>query len=151
MPEVEPILNELIDSDMLERPKDEYVVDVKIHMLMAKMYPCIPNYHRDFMPRDENGKRIPGKGSGEKMFMWISGAPLTEYIGEGGKTYNKAPQQWHSFTQDDLHRGTLSEEHTWRCFIRVIPKKFIHSTTINEGSKRQHIQVYIPQPDKFTW
>jgi len=150
MPEVEPILKELIQSDMLELPIKDYLVDVKIHMLMPKQYPCIPNWHRDFLPRDEQGKRIQGEFSDEKMYMWLSSAPLTEYFDEDSATYFKEPQKWHSFTQRDLHRGTMSEEHVWRCFIRVIPKSFVHSHTSNVGTLRRHTQVYL-DAKSFSW
>lgn len=150
MPEVKPILDELLGSGMLEFPKEDYVVDVKIHMLMPKQYPCIPNWHRDFIPRDENLKRDFKGITGEKMYMWLSGAPLTEYRKPDGSTVFKPAQQWHSFDQNDLHRGTVSDEHTWRCFIRVIPKKFVHQTTINVGQLRRHTQVYLDS-NKFNW
>lgn len=148
MPEVEEILEGLYP--LLELPKEDYAVDVKIHMLMPKQYPCIPNWHRDFIPRDENLKRDFKAVTGEKMYMWLSGAPLTEYKDKGGNNHFKPAQKWHTFTQDDLHRGTMCEEHTWRCFIRVIPKKFIHSTTINVGKLRRHTQVYLDS-NKFNW
>lgn len=149
MPEVKPILDELYP--LLEFDKEEYVVDVKIHMLMPKQFPCIPNWHRDFVPRDENLKRDFKAVTGEKMYMWLSGTPLTEYRdSETGETYFKEEQKWHTFTQNDLHRGTMSNEHTWRCFIRVIPRKFIHGTTINVGKIRRHTQVYLDS-NKFNW
>lgn len=149
MPEVEPILRELHESGLLEGDWSEYLIDIKVHMLMPNMYPCIPNWHYDFMPRDENGERVPAQASDKKMYMWISGAPLTEYRKEG-KVFTKPAKQWHTFTQSDLHRGTASEEHTWRCFIRVIPKEFVHSTTCNVGTRRRHSQTYI-NPENFTW
>lgn len=147
MPEVSPILEELIPS--LELGIDEYVVDVKIHMLMPNQFPCIPNWHFDFMPRDKNGDRVPSKVSPLKMYMWLSGHPLTLYKNEQGE-FTKPPQQWHSFTQKDLHRGQMCEEHTWRCFIRVIPKQFVHSITTNVGTIRRHTQVYCDSR-KFKW
>ena len=150
MPEVKPILEELKNSNMLELPINDYVVDVKIHMLMPKQFPCIPNWHRDFVPRDKNLKRDFKAITGEKMFMWLSGSPLTEYKDKEGNDYFKGAQKWHSFDQNDLHRGTMSDEHTWRCFIRVVPRKFIHQTTINTGQKRIHTQVYL-NASNFNW
>jgi hypothetical protein len=149
MPEISGLLEEV--KPMLEMSEDNYVVDVKVHMLMPNSYPCIPNWHYDFLPRDGDGKRIKGERSKLKMFMWISGEPLTIYKDrETGKEYTKECKKWHSFTQDDMHRGSMSEIHTWRCFIRVIPKKFIHKTTKNIGEERRHIQVYCDS-SKFRW
>ena len=150
MPNVKPILDELIESGQLEKSIDEYLIDVKVHMLMPNQFPCIPNWHLDFMPRDENGNRVPARATGEKMYMWLSGAPLTLYRNKNGEEYTKPAQQWHSFTQKDLHRGQMCEEHTWRGFIRIIPKKFVHQTTCNVGTLRRHTQVYLDS-ENFRW
>lgn len=150
MPEVWPILNELVTDGLLELPLSHYSFDVKVHMLMPNQYPCIPNWHRDFVPRDENLVRNAKKISDKKMYMWISGEPLTEYMTTDKKVYTKPAQEWHSFTMRDLHRGTLCKIHTWRCFIRVIPTEFIHPTTINIGQLRRHTQVYLDSK-KFNW
>jgi len=155
MPEADPILSELYNSDMLELPVNEYAVDIKVHMLMPKMWPCIPNWHRDFVPRDDSNKRLPKELPAVedclKMYEWISGPPFTEFMRQDKSTYLIKPQEWHSFTQHDVHRGTRSDKFQWRCFIRVIPKSFIHPATINIGTKRQHIQTYLEAPDKFNW
>lgn len=150
MPEVAPILDELIPD--LELPVEDYAVDVKVHMLMPDSYPCIPNWHRDFTPRDHHNKRLPFSKDdvGNKMYIWLSGEPLTEYIDENGNKFHKEAQKWHSFTRNDLHRGTISHIHTWRCFIRVIPKCFIHDITKNVGQIRRHCQVYLDSKH-FTW
>jgi len=148
MPEIIPILDELCPS--LELSTDEYRVDVKIHMLMPNQYPCIPNWHCDFLPRDAEGNRAKTQYSPLKMYMWISGEPLTEYKRKDGTTYTKPANEWHAFTQKDLHRVTVSSSHTWRCFIRVIPTCFVHATTINRGQIRRHSQVYLDAA-KFKW
>jgi hypothetical protein len=148
MPEVQPMLDELIPH--LELPVEDYVVDVKVHMLMPNEYPCIPNWHRDFVPRDEALNKIPKDISGEKMYIWVSGEPKTEWK-KPPKKLDCSNFDWIEFTQRDVHRGVVSKQHTWRCFIRVIPKKFIHPSTINVGQLRRHSQVYIETPDKFSW
>ena len=148
MPEVLPILVHLKPEDSW----DNYLIDVKIHMLMPEQFPCIPNWHYDFLPRDSEGKRLNCQRgySDKKMYMWISAAPLTLYKDSRGHEYTKPAKQWHSFTQKDMHRGQVSKDHVWRCFIRVIPKVFLHSTTINVGQVRGHIQVYADSR-KFRW
>lgn len=149
MPEVTPILEEL--EPTLELPIEEYLVDVKVHMLMPDQFPAIPNWHYDFLPRDANGNRCDGHVATDKMYMWLSGLPLTEYKDRITKEVTTKPaQQWHSFTQDDLHRATVSDIHTWRCFIRVIPKKLVHTVTINTAQVRRHCQVYLDS-SKFRW
>lgn len=151
MPEVEPIIFDLLWSGMLEAHPDEYLADVKVHMLMPNQYPCIPNWHRDFLPRDSDNKRVRGiKPSKKKMYMWVSGDPLTEYRSASGEIYTKPAREWHSFTQWNVHRGAPAKSFTWRCFIRVIPKEFVHECTKNMGTVRRHCQVYL-DPEKFSW
>ena len=148
MPEVAPMLDSIIPH--LEHDKEDYMVDVKVHMLMPNQYPCIPNWHRDFVPRDKDNKQLPQDISGDKMYIWISGGPYTEYKSFQEKIESNG-YNWTVIDQNDFHRGIKSEEHTWRCFIRLIPKKFVHPATINIGELRRHSQVYIDQPDKFRW
>lgn len=147
MPEVKPILDDLIPH--LELDVSEYLVDVKVHMLMPGEYPCIPNWHRDFVPRGLDLKQIPEAISKEKMYLWASGAPYTEF--KKPPTVLDGEYKWIEFDQTEFHRGVKSEIHTWRCFIRAIPKKFVHPTTINIGELRRHSQIYIDEPDKFRW
>ena len=146
MPEVMPVLAKLSP----EFTWDDYYIDVKIHMLMPDQYPCIPNWHFDFLPRGEDGKRCSNERSDKKMYMWLSSAPLTLYKGKDGKEFTKPAQEWHSFTQSDMHRGQISEDRVWRCFIRVIPKEFLHTVTKNVGEIRRHIQAYCDS-SKFRW
>jgi len=146
MPEVLPILAKLSP----EMHWDEYYIDVKIHMLMPGQFPCIPNWHFDFLPRDADGERSSNERSDKKMYMWLSAAPLTLYKDKNGATFTKPAQEWHSFTQADMHRGQVSEDHVWRCFIRIIPKCFLHTVTKNVGEVRRHIQVYCDS-SKFRW
>ena len=148
MPEVIPIIDDLIP--FLEHGINDYAIDVKVHMLMPGEYPCIPNWHCDFVPRDENLNKKPSKITGDKMYLWVSGPPYTEFKRSPTKIHT-GNYTWVEFDQTDLHRGVISEIHTWRCFIRLIPKWFIHSTTINVGTIRRHSQVYIEDPSKFRW
>lgn len=148
MPEVLPIIEELIPY--LEHNINDYLIDVKVHMLMPGEYPCIPNWHADFVPRDENLKKQHSKITSDKMYLWTSGAPKTEF--KNGKVIIKTENyNWIEFDQRSIHRGTKSEEHTWRCFIRLIPKWFVHNHTINVGTIRRHSQVYIDDPNNFRW
>ena len=156
MPEVKPILDQLAESEGGDDFWNGKLIDVKVHMLMPKQFPCIPDWHYDFRPRNDNGKRIANNsikvGTGEKMWTWLSGAPFTEFVNRntGKREFSKA-QEWHSFTQDDIHRGTASKEHTWRCFIRVIPAHLAHSAlTVNVGGLRRHCQVYLDAND-YRW
>lgn len=66
---------------------NEFEIDIKIHMLMPNQYPCIPNWHCDNVPRDENGitdyQRAEAQsivGKEHPMFLWISSTPCTEFL-----------------------------------------------------------------------
>ena len=150
MPEVTPIIDQLLESGMLEDSPENYLVDVKIHMLIEGMFPCIPNWHKDFQPRNDDAQRTESIKCDRKMYMWLSGAPSTEYLSNiTGEVYTKKAGQWNTFTRNDVHRGTASTCSTWRCLIRVIPKDFVHSTTIHVGEIRRHTQVYLPET--YSW
>lgn len=148
MPEIVPIVDDLIDSKNMEYPISQYLIDVKVHMLMPNMFPCIPNWHRDFVPRDKNLNKLPEKITGEKMYLWVSNAPITEFQ-EKPNIIKCKNTRWVEFTQNDWHRGVASTKHTWRCFIRIIPKHFTPLNQKNMGTIRRHSQVYLSE--KFEW
>ena len=157
MPEVEPILIQLSGANDWRAAKfwKDKLIDVKVHMLMPKQFPCIPNWHYDFRPRNESGVRLlPADatvGTGEKLWAWISGPPFTEFYDENQVIQQSTPNEWHDFTQDDLHRGSAATEHCWRCFIRVIPAHLAHACMPeNVGQIRRHTQVYLDSED-FNW
>jgi hypothetical protein len=148
MPEVQSMLMLLLPH--LEHDAKDYLVDVKVHMLMPNEYPCIPNWHRDFVPRDKNLNQLPEKITGDLMYIHVSGAPYTQFKTDQG-TIATSEALWTVITQNDFHRGIKSEIHTWRAFIRLIPKWFVHPATVNVGKLRRHSQVYIDEPDQFRW
>jgi len=148
MPDIAPLLKDL--EDILQHNKEDYFIDVKVHKLMPGQFPCIPNWHVDFAPRDENGTRIRDVLAKDNMYLWISGAPLAEFR---NKNINMEAGKWIKFTQKDTHRGTMAEDFTWRGFIRVIPKWFKHADTKtcnNVDVMRIHSQVYL-DAEKFKW
>lgn len=127
----------------------EYVVDVKVHKLMPKQWPCIPNWHCDFVPRDEETlverPELITDG-GPPMMFWISGPPITEF--KDGRTVT--PGEWMEFTQRDYHRGIAATEHGWRTFIRLAPADLVRAGLPREEIPappdqwiRRHAQVYL--------
>ena len=155
MPEIKPIIEELVNSGKLEFDADEYVVDVKVHMLMPDQYPCIPNWHCDFVPRDKELRLRPDLITGEKMYLWVSGEPRTEFRNPPNKI-NTGNYEWVEFTQKDSHRGVKSTIRTWRCFIRLTPKRLIvdrptgNKDDSHRGELRRHSQVYLDAKN-FNW
>ena len=48
-------------------------------MLMPNQWPCIPNWHYDNVPRDQDGnQRFDLVDESKVMLMWVSGHPLPE-------------------------------------------------------------------------
>lgn len=132
---------------------DEYICDIKKHMLMPKQYPCIPNWHRDFVPRNEELKEclelIDPKA---QMFFWLSGPPFTEFK-DGRKI---EANKWIKFTQNDLHRGRPSANHCERTFVRIAPLSIMKQAGVGDVPARQekwirtHTQVYLDAAN-FKW
>lgn len=75
MPEIMPILKTSPVS------LTSMIVDVKVHMLMPNQWPCIPNWHQDFVPRDPQTKEKRPEliDPSQKMWLWLSNPPLTEF------------------------------------------------------------------------
>ena len=144
MPEIAPILWSA--PAMCWKDPYDYVVDVKVHMLMPGQWPCIPNWHTDFCPRDGEGNKLPElRDKKHLMWLWLSGPPYTEF--RDGREIT--PMTWIPFTQFDEHRGTQSEEHCWRMFIRLAPAEIAPRVTDGDYLRR-HTQVYLDS-DNFTW
>lgn len=156
MPEIIPIVNDLVESGKMQFHINDYLIDVKVHMLMANQFPCIPDWHCDFVPRNNETKiKEPERITGEKMYLWVSGEPKTEFKVTPNiiKCENT---EWVEFTQNDYHRGVKATKRTWRCFIRLTPKVLIEGRpTSNKdfshrGSLRRHSQVYL-DANSFEW
>ena len=150
MPELRSVLLGL--SSVCEKSLSDYIVDVKVHMLMPNQHPCIPNWHYDNIPRDESGKQDFSKQVEDKMYLWVSGSPLIQFKYPIDRTDSYGfifSQEWIPFTQKDSHRGTASLQHTWRLFIRACPNTIL---TPNPPEKwlRRHSQVYLDSKT-FSW
>lgn len=103
-----PDLEELIMS-FPENPSD-YLWDVKVHMLMPEQFPCITNWHFDNIPRVDGKQDFSLIQPSEKMWLWLSGEPLTLFKNNEGSPLKVPAQTWVNFSQEDEHRGVASEE-----------------------------------------
>lgn len=129
--------------DFPDEPSD-FTWDVKVHMLMPRQYPCIPNWHTDNVPRVNGIQRFDLIKPELPMYVWISGAPLTQF--EHGYLL---PKTWHRFTQKDRHRGTMAAEFCWRGFIRATHKDIMPP---KQGDHlRRHCQVYMDSAETYEW
>lgn len=136
-----PDLKDLI----LSFPDDlsDFTWDVKVHMLMPRQYPCIPNWHVDNVPRPDGRQRFDLVQLDKPMYLWISNGPLTEF--ENG--YIK-PQTWVKFNQADKHRGTAAQEFCWRGFIRATHRNILPYNP-KADHLRRHCQVYVSED--YVW
>lgn len=136
MPDLIPVLSTFPENQF------DFTWDVKVHMLMPRMYPCIPNWHQDFCPR-VGGIQRPELADDTRMYLWLSGPPLTEFRGGFVR-----PREWVKFTPKDEHRGTPSGDFCWRGFIRAVDRKLLAPRTSN--FLRRHSQVYL-DAGEYTW
>lgn len=150
-----PDLKNLLET-FPENPTD-FIWDVKVHMLMPNQFPCIPNWHRDMVPRDENMKEDDSKIDDTKpMYLWISNGPLTIFKDEFGEEFLVEPKTWKRFTQRDWHCGQVSDKFQWRGLIRACHKdlgisdKKVNNPFENKNPLRRHTQVYL-DANNFKW
>lgn len=137
MPDVKEILDTFPDNPW------DFTWDVKVHMLMPRQYPCIPNWHTDNVPRENGLQRFDQIKPNLPMYAWISGPPLTQF-----KHGYIAPRTWIRFTQLDEHRGTESGEFCWRGFIRATHQGILMPKA--SDYLRRHAQVYL-DAEKYQW
>lgn len=121
----------------------EFTWDVKVHMLMPNQYPCIPNWHTDNVPRVNGVQRFDLCRPEKPMYLWVSGAPLTQFK----HGFVKAGV-WHRFNQLDEHRGNAAADFGWRGFIRATHKDI---QAPKDGDwLRRHSQVYV-DAESYQW
>ena len=136
-----PILAPIVDT-FPDEPSN-FTWDVKIHMLMPRQFPCIPNWHCDNVPRVGGVQRFDLIKPNLPMYLWLSDAPLTQFL--HGYVL---PQTWVRFTQVDQHRGTAASEFGWRCFIRATHREILAPK--NKDNERRHCQVYL-DANEYQW
>lgn len=137
MPDLGPVLFTFPDN------RHNFTFDIKIHMLFPGQYPCIPNWHTDFVPRENGIQRFDLCKPNLPMYLWLSGGPLTQF-----KHGFVEAQKWVRFTQLDEHRGLPSGEFTWRCFIRAVHKDICPPK--QSDWLRRHCQVYL-NAETYQW
>lgn len=136
-----PDLKEVLDT-FPENPRD-FTWDIKVHMLMPRQYPCIPNWHVDNVPRENGMQQFDKVQLHLPMYLWISGPPLTQF--RNGYVH---PGVWIRFNQADEHRGTAASEFTWRAFIRATHKDLMPAKASDH--LRRHSQVYL-DAEEYKW
>lgn len=162
-------------TDLMETaPLDdlsEWELDLKIHMLMPKQYPALPNWHCDNVPRVNGKTNYQGiDDNAPRMLLWVSGGPHTEFLrddweveeevqghdevaglvnGYGFPTMKAPGNCWISMDQRTPHRATRAEEFTWRVFARLTHRSIAPARPVLTHMRR-HCQVYVC-PKTFSW
>jgi len=144
-----PDLAEMVLYTFPEKIND-FVWDVKVHMLMPGQWPCIPNWHYDNIPRANNKQDFDLVKPDLPMYLWLSGPPFTEFKRDDGSTYFVEANKWHKFTQKDLHRGHMATDFCWRGFIRATHKGIMPQNKPGHDPLRRHSQVYL-DVNNFSW
>lgn len=137
IPELSEVMKTFPDNPEL------FTFDVKIHMLMPRQYPCIPNWHVDNVPRVGGVQRFDLTKPHLPMYLWLSNGPLTQF-----KYGYVEPRKWVRFTQVDEHRGTMAGEFCWRCFIRATHSEI--QPPKRGPWERRHCQVYL-DAETYEW
>ncbi len=145
---------------------DDWIVDSKTVMLMRGMFPCIPGWHHDDVPRtraDGQPNYDTPEYRSEHIASVVGDASLTEYISQavevpeipiGRKIY----QAWDrylealdplrqqvssgdvvSFSWQTFHRGMKATKNGWRFFIRASR----NTTRPFKNEIRKQVQVYL--------
>lgn len=150
-------------------PEGKWIIDSKVTMLMKRMWPCIPGWHHDDVPRTRKDGQPdymnPRWNAAEHIATVIGDASLTEFIDQkvelplprSGTIYQKwdkllggmklRTRQIRSgdlvaFEAQTLHRGMPATESGWRIFIRAS----IGSTRKFYNERRTQVQVYVDDP-----
>lgn len=121
----------------LEFRSDKALVDTKVHMLFPNMYPCIPGWHLDDVPRTRKDKQpdhvnpiyksrhcamIVGDAS-RTQFM-EGNLSLPEYPDGSGKIiykeWDKRVNTYHNFSHTTVYQVSSNEiiEFNWQTFHR---------------------------------
>lgn len=138
MPQVHSMILETFPDSVLN-----FTWDVKVHMLMPGQYPCIPNWHCDFVPRINGVQKFFLCQPELPMYLWVSGGPLTQF-----KHGFVEAKKWIRFTQLDEHRGLPASEFCWRGFIRATHIKI--QPPKKSDWLRRHSQVYL-NANSYQW
>lgn len=173
------VLDTLAQSDVfvqwLERfkagelPSASIVIDSRVNMLMPGMYPSIPGWHGDDVPRGVKYAQPDLNGVNPDGFMHfmvlfsdnVIPVSATEFVVEPVTLDVDPDNVWKSvnagvealkpktrklregdiiaFGQEALHRASPCVQAGWRFFMRV---SFTYRKPVNEI--RQQVQVYMP-------
>jgi hypothetical protein len=148
-------------------------IDSRVHMLKPGWYPCIPGWHLDLIPRDDNNQpNIDNPPEGDTHWLMIFGdCSCTQFLGSPIELRRPLPDEvvYNSFNTQinrevhrgtvhpvpiehgqliqfgpkDLHRGVAAHKDGWRFFIRA--SATAHREPANQI--RQNANVYVPIAD----
>lgn len=110
-----PITQKFIDAIP---QNSEALIDSRFHMLFPGMYPCIPGYHHDYVPRDKEFGQPDYKNPEYRalnLFMVVNSGVAPTVFAEGtGELPDLTQDQiaykiYHPMVEDMVNDGTLKE------------------------------------------
>ena len=144
-----PELAELFNTTPIPLEEhDQWEIDVKIHMLMPRQWPCIPNWHCDNVPRDENGFTDYAAAenvvaNAPPMYLWMNNTPCTQFLSRD-VTIPFIPKNHSEVAEFIMKLGKNEDFHDDRPFLTSIePQQWVamNSLTPHRGQ----------QSDKNQW
>jgi hypothetical protein len=166
-------------SSMRIRGDKKYViVDTKVHMLMPGMWPAIPGWHTDGVPRPDGKPDIwaqeemesprfhllvTGEGCltdfcNEPLDLEVPAEPTSDLYADISKQMNElAPSTWRipscravEWGWWDLHTAIRATKREWRFLIRVTETNYRPPKTDLRDVLRTQQQVYVESAE-FGW
>ncbi|MEL7338966.1 MAG: hypothetical protein AAGM67_00665 [Bacteroidota bacterium] len=155
-------------------PKDYHlVVDSRVTHCMKGMYPSIPGWHCDEVPRDKETGQPDFEAFDENVHHWmilVSTDPmhsrtkflthefefsytedstvyqqLDKQVSEAGKGFSYVEnKEWYHFKQDTVHTASEATSNAWRYFLRV---SLVKDRPIQNVIRKQ-VQVYLTDPSQ---
>lgn len=146
-----------LDEFIAKLPPGDCLIDTRSHILKRGMYPCIPNWHLDYIARGRDGRLRLDDPSNAQMFHIIAfiGPAPTEVAVEpvavsdigswseldvDGPTTHVAERRLHRLEWNTAHRGTMAGEAGKRLFMRA---SFGVEGKMPANELRKQVQVYV--------
>lgn len=160
-----------LSKEFLQSP--ELIIDSRVHMLMPGMYPCIPGFHHDDVPRERSdGQPEYLKPSyRSKHCMMIMGGGARTKFALGNAPFPEVPlnqkyyKVWHPIVTDYLEMGILKrydadfgrviyfDDRTWHegtpayeTAFRFFIRASINTNRKPKNEIRTQTQVYLEVP-----
>ena len=167
------LTREFIDRLKPEFKSNNLIIDSRTHMLMPGMYPCIPGFHHDDVPReraDGQPEYLKPSYRSKHCLMIVGGGARTKFA-LGNAPFPEVPlnqkyyKVWHPIVKDYLEMGILKrydaefgkliyfDDRTWHegtpayeTAFRFFIRASINTNRKPKNEIRTQTQVYLEVP-----